>query len=61
MFQLASSGGEVRANSNDSKSMISFPILVTFYIWRSPEAEFLNVIGTKVLRVFLHAIHSHLY
>jgi hypothetical protein len=26
-----------------------------------PEAEFLNVIGTKVLRVFLLAIHSHLY
>ncbi len=27
----------------------------------SPEAEFLGVIGTKVLRVFLLAIHSHLY
>ncbi len=27
----------------------------------SPEAEFLYVIGTKVLRVFLLAIHSHLY
>jgi hypothetical protein len=26
-----------------------------------PEAEFLDVIGTKVLRVFLLAIHSHLY
>jgi hypothetical protein len=25
------------------------------------EAEFLDVIGTKVLRVFLLAIHSHLY
>ncbi len=25
-----------------------------------PEAEFLYVIGTKVLRVFLLAIHSHL-
>ncbi len=25
------------------------------------EAEFLDVIGTKVLRVSLHAIHSHLY
>jgi hypothetical protein len=25
------------------------------------EAEFLDVIGTKILRVFLHAIHSHLY
>jgi hypothetical protein len=25
-----------------------------------PEAEFLDVNGTKVLRVFLHAIHSHL-
>ncbi len=24
------------------------------------EAEFSDVIGTKVLRVFLHAIHSHL-
>jgi hypothetical protein len=26
-----------------------------------PEAEFLDVIETKVLRVFLLAIHSHLY
>jgi hypothetical protein len=26
-----------------------------------PETEFLNVIGTKVLRVFLLAIHSHVY
>jgi hypothetical protein len=25
------------------------------------EAEFLDVIGTKVLKVFLLAIHSHLY
>jgi hypothetical protein len=25
------------------------------------EAEFLDIIGTKVLRVFLLAIHSHLY
>ncbi len=25
-----------------------------------PEAEFLDLIGTKVLRVFLLAIHSHL-
>ncbi len=25
------------------------------------EAQFLDVIGTKVLRVFLLAIHSHLY
>jgi hypothetical protein len=27
----------------------------------SPEAKFLDVIRTKVLRVFLFAIHSHLY
>jgi hypothetical protein len=26
-----------------------------------PEAEFLDEIQTKLLRVFLHAIHSHLY
>ncbi len=26
-----------------------------------PEAEFLDEIKTKVLRVFLHAIHGHLY
>ncbi len=30
-------------------------------IRRSAEAEFLDVIGTKVLRVFLLAMHSHLY
>jgi hypothetical protein len=28
---------------------------------KRPEAEFLDVIGTKVFRVFLLAIHSHLY
>ncbi len=28
--------------------------------WR-PEAELLDVIGTKVLRVFLLTIYSHLY
>ena len=27
----------------------------------SPEAEFLDIIGTKVFRVFLLAIHSHIY
>ncbi len=25
------------------------------------EAEFLDDIGTKILKPFLHAIHSHLY
>jgi hypothetical protein len=34
---------------------------VNWYVISSTEAEFLNVIGTKVLRVFLLAIHSHLY
>ncbi len=29
--------------------------------WIFPEAVFLDVIGTKVLRVILLAIHSHLY
>ncbi len=29
--------------------------------WESPEADFLDDIKTKVLRVFLLAIHSHLY
>ncbi len=28
--------------------------------WESPKAEFLDDIKTKVLRVFLLAIHSHL-
>ncbi len=27
----------------------------------NPESKFLDVIGTKVLRVFLLAIHSHLH
>ncbi len=29
--------------------------------YMSPEAEFLYIIRTKVLRIFLLAIHSHLY
>jgi hypothetical protein len=36
-------------------------ILVRFGRETSAEAEFLDVIGTKVLRVFLLAIHSQLY
>jgi hypothetical protein len=32
--------------------------MTTFFL---PEAEFLDAIGTKILRVFLLAIHSHLY
>ncbi len=31
------------------------------YCLEGSEAEFLDVIGTKVVRVFLIAIHSHLY
>ncbi len=27
----------------------------------TPEAEFFDLMGTKVLRVFLHPIHSHHY
>jgi hypothetical protein len=34
--------------------------LIVIIIIRCTEAEFLDVIGTKVLRVFLLAIHSHL-
>jgi hypothetical protein len=30
-------------------------------IHRIPEAEFLDVNGTKVLKVYLLAIHNHLY
>jgi hypothetical protein len=32
-----------------------------YFLVNIEEAEFLDVIGTKVLRVFLLAIHSHLY
>ncbi len=37
---------------------VTFP---AYLIPAPPEAKFLYVIGTKVLRVFLLAIHSHLY
>jgi hypothetical protein len=37
---------------------VSNPVLVPV---PPPEAEFLDVIGTKVIRVFLLAIYSHLY
>jgi hypothetical protein len=35
--------------------------LVEIILLYDPEAEFLDEIQTKVLRVFLLAIHSHLY
>ncbi len=52
-----------------AKSIVfTFSELVAFFYKFSfisredyPEAEFLDVIGTKVLRVFLLAIHIHLY
>ncbi len=34
---------------------------ITVIVKNTTEAEFLHVIGTKVLRVVLLAIHSHLY
>ncbi len=37
------------------------PVLAFFLPPLDPEALFLDVIGTKVLRVFLLAIYSHLY
>ncbi len=37
-----------------------WPFLPTNSFRIRPEAEFLDVIGTKVLRVFLLAVHNHL-
>jgi hypothetical protein len=34
---------------------------IRLYLYFLTEAEFLDAIGTKVLTVFLLAIHSHLY
>jgi hypothetical protein len=36
-------------------------LYTTVYRKEWTEAEFLDVVGIKVLRVFLLAIHSHLY
>ncbi len=36
-------------------------VIFTGHKKAQPEAEFLDVIGTKILRIFLLAIHSHLY
>ncbi len=36
-------------------------VAITVLDQNHPEAEFLDVIRTKVLKVFLLAIHSHLY
>ncbi len=49
--------------------MVTGGALHTWKIWTKfvrtleliPEAEFFDIIGTKVLRVFLLVIHSHLY
>ncbi len=38
-----------------------FPQFTPSELVSIPEAEFLDVIGTKVLRVFLLGIHSQLY
>jgi hypothetical protein len=40
--------------THPSTSLFSYHAII-------PEAEFLDVIGTKVLKVFLLAIHSHLH
>ncbi len=44
-----------------NKSNNSFTILSNSVNVVTPEAEFLDVTGTKDLSVFLLAIHSHLY
>jgi hypothetical protein len=36
-------------------------VVLRLVLKMEPEAEFLDVIGTKVLRVFLLATNSHLY
>ncbi len=54
---------------NFSQGIVTGGALHTWKIWTKfvrtleliPEAEFLDLLGTKVLRVFLLAIHSHLY
>jgi hypothetical protein len=38
-----------------------FKLLQEIDVYIRPEAEFLDVIETKVLEVFLLDIHSHLY
>ncbi len=43
------------------KVSLKLPPRVTWQTVFVPEAEFLEVIGTKVLRVFLLAFHSRLY
>ncbi len=42
-------------------ALISLSICSPGQRWVHPEAKFFDLIGTKVLRVFLPAIHSHLY
>jgi hypothetical protein len=47
-----------RRNSWGGKYLYSYTIIKMFD--HEPETEFLDVIGTNVLRVFLFAIHSHI-
>jgi hypothetical protein len=50
----------MRRDPNPEKQAIYLDLAV-LYSGAIPEAEFLYVIGTKVLKVFLLAIHCHLY
>jgi hypothetical protein len=62
--RLLSYAGSARAHnfSIESFSVLGIcPLLVHGGGWAPPEAEFLDEIQTKVLRVFLLAIESHLY
>ncbi len=54
-YSLAEGGGNYVPMYSNKCSEIGKPSLL------QSEAEFLDVIGIKILRVFLLAIHSHLY
>ncbi len=51
----------MRRDPNPEKQAIYLDLLAVLLSGAIPEAEFLDVVGTKVFRVFLLAIHSHLY
>ncbi len=51
----------MRRDPNPEKQAIDLDLPAVLLSGAIPEAEFLDVIGTKVLRDFFLAIHSHLY
>jgi hypothetical protein len=63
VFSPSSNSFHRKVRGKGGGESIMFSVCTVYGVFRfsGPEAEFMDVSGKKVLRVFLLAIHSHFY